>query len=280
MAADFSQELQRVKARVDDRASLDKKLQILLALQYRDRIDAGRPPLALSDVEFRTFSQNGEDGIIHYIFSVIGAGGRRVVEMCAADGMECNAANLIINHGWKGLLVDGREEFVSRGRTIYGALSDTFIRPPTFAREWITAENVNEIVRRHGFDGDLDLLSLDLDGVDYWVWKALACVQPRVVVLEYNAIWSAARAVTIPYRPDFQMDFSRVPFYHGASLAAFVKLGREKGYRLVGCERSQTNAIFVRSDVAPSLFPEVPPEKCLSYTYDGYDWGEREWIQV
>ena len=280
MAADLSEELQRLKVRVDDRASLDKKLQILLGLQYKDRIDAGRPPLALNDIEFRTFSQNGEDGILHYVFSIIGADSKRVVEMCAADGMECNAANLIINHGWKGLLVDGREEYVSRGRTIYGALADTFIRPPVFAREWITAENVNEIIQRHGFDGDLDLLSLDLDGVDYWVWKALECVRPRVVLLEYNASWSAARAVTIPYQPDFKMDFSRVPFYHGASLAAFVKLGRQKGYRLVGCERSQTNALFVRSDVAANLFPEVPPDKCLSYTNDGYDWGERAWITV
>ena len=205
MTADEIAELRREKVRIDDRASLDKKLQMLLALQYRDRVDAGKPPLDFRDVEFRTFSQNSEDGILHYIFSVIGAGSKRVVEMCAADGIECNAANLIINHGWKGLLVEGREEYVRRGRNLYGLLSDTFIRPPMFAHEWITAEGVNQIIRKYGFDGDVDLLSLDLDGMDYWVWKAIDCINPRVVVLEYNAIWSASHAVTIPYKPDFQI---------------------------------------------------------------------------
>lgn len=280
MTADEIAELRREKARIDERAALDKKLQMLLALQYKDRLEAGKPPLDFREVEFRTFSQNAEDGILHYIFSLIGGGSKRVVEMCASDGIECNAANLIINHGWKGLLVEGREEYVRRGRNLYGLLSDTFVRPPVFVQEWITAESVNHVIRHNGFHGDVDLLSLDLDGVDYWVWKAIDCIHPRVVVLEYNAIWSAAHAVTIPYRADFRMDFSRVPFYHGASLAAFVKLGREKGYRLVGCERSQVNAVFIRSDVAPELFPEVPAEKCLSYTYDEYDWGERVWIPV
>jgi hypothetical protein len=108
----------------------------------------------------------------------------------------------------------------------------------------------------------------------------LQCVRPRVVVLEYNSFWNAAHAVTVPYRADFQMDFSRVPFYTGASLAAFVKLGRLKGYRLIGCERSEVNAFFMRSDVAPDLFPEVPAERCLTSAGDAYDWGDRPWVRV
>jgi hypothetical protein len=273
-------ELRRMKARIDERAALDKKLQILLALSYRDRLRAGQASLPLSEVEFRTFSQNGEDGILQYIFAVIGTHDRRAVEICAGDGIECNTANLIINHGWKGLLVDGQKDLVRKGTRLYAMLADTFIRPPTFVHAWITADNVNQIIQGSGFAGELDLLSLDLDGVDYWIWKAIDCVQPRVLVVEYNGLWSDRHAVSVPYRPDFRLDFSRVPLYCGASLGAFVKLGHERGYRLIGCERNQVNAFFVRADVASDLLPEVPAAQCLSHAIDDYDWGERVWVPV
>src|SRR4051812_23691958 len=228
-----AEELRREKLRIDDRAALDRKLQLLLGMQYADRLESGKALPSFADTQFRTFSQNGEDGILHYIFSLIGHGGRRCVEICAADGIECNSANLIINHGWRGLLVEGRAEYVRRGIALYNVLADTFIHPPAFVHAWVTPANVNDLIRREGFAGDVDLLSLDLDGIDYWVWQSIDCIRPRVVIAEYNGLWSAAHAVTIPNDPHFQMDFSRVPFYHGASLAALVKLGREKGYRLV-----------------------------------------------
>src|SRR5262245_37801586 len=157
-------ELRQLKARIDDRASLEKKLQILLALGYRDRLRAGQAALPLSEVEFRTFSQNGEDGILQYIFAVIGTHSRRAVEICAGDGIECNTANLIINHGWRGLLVDGQKDLVRKGTRLYAMLADTFIRPPTFVHAWITADNVNQVIQGSGFAGELDLSSPDLRG--------------------------------------------------------------------------------------------------------------------
>jgi len=206
-----------LKQRTDDRAALERKLQMLLMAQWTQQArDGGGPRLTLRDVEFRTFSQNGEDGALLYIFSLIGMTNRRAVEICAGNGIECNAANLLITHGWKGLLVDGNEQNVSFAREMYKIFQDTCIRPPAVACSWVTAENVNDLIASHGFSGEIDLLSLDVDGVDYWIWKAITVVQPRVVVLEYNGVWKAEHAVTVPYDPKFALDFSRTPYYCGA----------------------------------------------------------------
>jgi hypothetical protein len=152
---------------------VDKGTQILLVLKYRELLHSNSSLPTFGDVEFRAFSQNGEDGILLYIFSVIGSTNKKAVEICAGDGTECNTANLIINHGWTALLFDGKEENVERGKAFYAKNGDTLNWPPKFIHAWITAENVNELILENGFQGEIDLLSLDMDGVDYWIWKAL-----------------------------------------------------------------------------------------------------------
>jgi hypothetical protein len=130
---------------------------------------------------------------------------------------------------------------------------------------WVTAENVNDLVTSCGFDRDIDLLSLDMDGMDYWVWKALTCARPRVVVAEYESTWGPEARMTRPYRPDFGGDtLDNVPT-GGASLPALVALGREKGYRLVGCDRFCYNAFFLRNDVGADRFPEIPARDCFHH---------------
>jgi hypothetical protein len=258
----------------------DQALQGLLALKYKDMVRDGAPLPHFSEVELRAYSQNGEDGILLYLFALLGTTNKRCVEICAGDGTECNTANLIINHGWAGLLVDGSEANVAKGQKFYAKCPDTFLRPPAFRQAWITRGNVNSIVTAAGFAGPIDLLSLDIDGVDYWVWEALDCIQPRVVVLEYAGVWGPEHAVTVPYRDDFRLDFGRLPLYGGASLAAFVKLGRKKGYRLVGSQRLGFNAFFVRAGVGEDLLPEVQARDCLELHVPRLDWGEREWLAV
>ena len=199
---------------------------------------------------FRSYSQNQEDGILLYLFAVIGTTNRVAVEICAGDGIECNTANLVINHGWTALLVDGDENRVARGREFYARRRETRVWPPTFVHSWVTAENVNDLLggaRVHRRDRLAQPRSrrgrlVDLAGHD--------AIEPRVVVVEYQDIWGPERAVTVPYDADFRAEFrGRAPDYAGASLAAFVKLGKEKGYRLVGCEPLGFNAFFVRNDV-------------------------------
>jgi hypothetical protein len=237
--------------------------QILLALHYQELARRKAPLPDMASVEFRCFSQNGEDGLLLYLFSLVGTTDKRSVEICAGDGIECNTANLIINHGWHGLLIDGDDKSIQRGREFYARCQDTFVRPPALARAWVTADNVNSVVTGHGFAGDIDLLSLDMDGVDYWVWKALTCARPRAVILEYNPTWGPEASVTVPYREDFRMDLSKQPYYASASLSAYAKLGRERGYRLVGVHRLGFNAVFLRSDVGADLVPGITPAECF-----------------
>jgi len=252
-----------------------KVSQLILLNQYREMVHRGAPLPSFDDVEFRAFSQNGEDGILLFIFGLIGMGGRRSVEICAGDGIQCNTANLIVNHGWNGLMFDGNEQLVQIGRSFYANLGDTFCHPPTIVNDWITRENINAIIKKNGFEGEVDLLSLDLDGVDYWVWEALDVIRPRVVIAEIQCIWGAERAVTVPYRQEFRTQFiDKFGVYSGASLPAFVKLARRKGYRLVGVQRLGFNAIFIENGVGEDLLPEVDIESCVNRPF--VTWAKRE----
>jgi hypothetical protein len=240
--------------------------QVLLRLRFKELARSGINLPEFSDVEFRCYSQNGEDGILLYIFSLLGTTDRRVVEICAGDGIECNAANLIINHGWQGLLVDGDADQIAQGRAFYSTCRTTWVSPPTFISSWITAENVDGLVASKGFGGPIDLLSLDLDGNDYWVWKALKCITPKVVVLEFSANCGPEESLTMSYQPHFRLDLSVQPYRCGASLQAFVKLAREKGYRLVGVQSLGFNAFFVRDGVGETLLPERSVRECYERT--------------
>lgn len=252
---------------LDEVAALNKQNQIMLGLRYKEMARNGSPLPVFDEVQFRSFSQNGEDGILLYIFSIIGTTDKKCVEICAGDGIECNTANLIVNHGWIGLLVDGDEKLVRRGREFYSRHPDTFTWAPSFRCSWITRDSVNSIIHEAGVGGEIDLLSLDLDGMDYWIWEAIDAIDPRVVVLEYQDICGPDRAITVPYSDDFQakMCTKLGPNYGGASLKAFVQLAAKRGYRLVGVERYGFNAFFIKRGLGEAEFPEIPVAACFDH---------------
>lgn len=253
---------------------------MLLRLKYQELLRQNAPLPPLADVEFGAFSQNGEDGILLYLFSILGVGSRKCVEICAGDGIECNTANLIVNHGWTGLLFDGSDENVARGQTFYRQRKDGLsFYPPQMVVGWITAENINDLLGDNGFQGEIDLLILDLDGMDYWIWKAIDRIQPRVVIVEYNQNLGAQRAVTIPYQSDYAHNW-QFGYPVSASLPAFVKLGRQKGYRLIGCERFGINAFFVRQGLGEDQLPEVDAATCLPHADLADDHPERTFVEV
>jgi hypothetical protein len=245
----------------------DAASQLLLWLQYRDMVCTGRPLPALSDVGFQAYSQTDEDGIIWFLLAVIGDPLRLCVEVCAGDGCECNSANLILNHRWHGLLVDGDPAKVERGRQFYATARGSSVYPPRYAQGWVTCDTINGLIASHGFTGEVDLLTIDVDGVDYWLWEAIEVITPRVVVVEFNDILGPDRAWTVPYSDDFRADkypmTDGMPNFAGASLSAFVKLAHKKGYRLVGANRYGFNAFFVKNGLADLLLPEVPTATCL-----------------
>jgi hypothetical protein len=240
--------------------------QKALSVLYRQHHQMKCQPLAFGEVGFRVHSQHEEDGLLLYLFSLIGTTRKTCVEICAGDGMECNTANLIINHRWLGLQFDGDRANVERATQFYASHPDTRWWPPAIVHAWITRDNVDDLIQGNGFSGEVDLLSLDLDGVDYWVWERITCISPRVVVLEFNHLWGPTASVTVPYRDDFVAEFTQYGSdYAGASLAAFVKLGRRKGYRLVGTNAIATNAFFLRDDIACDWLPEIDAGVCFDH---------------
>jgi hypothetical protein len=247
----------------------DAASQLLLMHAWRGLVSRGDPLPSLREVGFQAYSQADEDGILLYLFALCGMQSRRCVEICAGAGEQSNSANLILAHGWHGLLVEGDAYLVERGRRFFARHPASRPFPPVYARAWVTRDSVNELVESNGFGGEIDLLSLDLDGVDYWIWEALTACRPRVVVVEYQELLGPEARLTVPYSDAFdgyaQSVTRGMPNFAGASLAAYVALGRRKGYRLVGCNRLCFNAFFVRDDVAPDLLPEVPAQACFGH---------------
>jgi hypothetical protein len=269
----------------------DAATQILLMLTYRRMVEENQPLPRLNEIGFKCHSQTDEDGILLYLFSILGATQKLCVEICAGDGVECNTANLILHHGWHGLLVDGDRRNVERGTRFFAQSKHTYVYPPRFICSWVTRESVNAMLLSNGFQGEIDLLSLDLDGIDYWVWESIDSISPRVVVLEYQDMLGPDRSWTVPYSEDFSSKSYPMtdgnPNFAGASLSAFVKLARRKGYRLVGVNRYGYNAFFVRDDLAKGLLPEIQVRDCFSHPK--VVWGIRErfptvkdfpWVEV
>lgn len=242
----------------------DKGTQVLLMLRYQELLRTGQPLPTFEDIGFRCFSQFDEDGVLLYILSLIGMTTRTSVEICAGVGYECNTANLIVNHNFYGLLVDGNANNTETARLFFGTRPDTSITPPVVAHSWIESDTVDDLVRGNGFTGVVDVLSIDLDGIDYWVWKALTCIDPRVVVVEYHSSFGPDEAVTVPDTKGFRYSDDKGAFC-GASLAAFNKLAIDKGYRLVGCNRNRLNAFFVKQGVGDEVLPEVSVASCLDH---------------
>lgn len=213
-----------------------------------------------SDTGFRVFSQNDEDGLLVYIFALIGFSNKKLVDIAFATPHGSNSANLICNWNFHGLLIEANE--TKSAHHFFTNHKDTFIYPPKIIKKWITIDNVNEILIENNFEDEIDLLLLDIDGVDYWIWKNINAIKPRVVVVEYQDILGEEKCVTVPYSPDFNRSNYHEDFF-GASLAAFAKLAHEKGYRLVGVNKYGFNAFFIKNGIGEKFLPEIDYRKCF-----------------
>jgi hypothetical protein len=234
---------------------------------------------SLKDVGFRVYSQFEEDGILLYIFSVIGTTNKRVVEICASNGVECMATNLIINHGWNGLLFDGDKKNVEDGIKFFTSNDSTWLHPPIFKEAWLTCENINELIKESDFVGEIDLLSLDIDGNDYYIMEAINVIKPRVIICETLNVIPSDLALTIPYKSDFSRQESLHPDFMSVSLLAMKKMLNKKGYRLIGSHRFGFNAIFMLNGVGTEYFPEVSVESIHDNEYTKFR-NRTAWKQV
>lgn len=205
-------------------------------------------PKRLNHYEYSIFSQCGEDGIISEIFKRIGLTNRFFVEFGAGNGLQnCTTALLLQN--WYGLWIETDPRNVQTISTKF--LAQIQKRQLAFQQVFVTAENIESIFLAANVPEELDLLSIDIDGNDYWVWNAIEKFHPRVVICEYNGRYGPQCPWVMDYNPKHCWNRSS---YYGASLKSFELLGRKKGYRLAGCTISGVNSFFVREDLAGELF--------------------------
>src|SRR5918998_5337158 len=217
----------------------------------REVLQSGAPLPDLTRYERRVYSQNGEDGILQAIFARVGTTNRYFVEFGAEDGAQCNTRYLADHHGWQGLLLDARYENPAR----------------SLHCEFVTAENVNSLFTKYNVPAEFDLLSIDIDGNDLWVWNSIdARWRPRVVVIEYNSSVGPSASLTIPYDEAFYWDGTT---YFGSSLQALCALAKFRGYALVACDSRGVNAFFVRADLVAALGDSAQPERVFRPPYYG-----------
>jgi len=201
----------------------------------------------LSDVEFSAFSQWGEDGIIAWLTSRLLTIPKTFVEFGVENYRESNTRLLLQMRNWRGLVLDGSEANIDdiRRQNIYWRYS------LTAQCAFIDRDNINDFINRAGIGGEIGLLSIDIDGNDYWVWESIDVVDPAIVVVEYNAVLGDVHSLTVPYDASFQRTVAHHSnLYFGASLPALIGLGRQKGYTFIGTTSTGCNAFFVRNNIA------------------------------
>jgi hypothetical protein len=230
----------------------DYALQLQVLRAWDDEMAKPRhaDPKRLLRYGFKLYSQNDEDGIIQEVFRRIGTTARTFVEFGVETGAECNTAKLLIE-GWRGLWIEAKADNADAIRRRFAPfLQDGRLM---LTQDLVTAENIDTLITTGGLAGEVDLVSIDIDYNDYWVWKAITAVRPRVVAIEYNASLRPPLSLTVPYDPHGSWDGSN---FYGASLEALVRLGADKGYRIVGCSIAGVNAFFVRADLCGNRFLE------------------------
>lgn len=232
----------------------------LLLEQRRDR----PPPAPLHGSEFKVFSQFGDDGIIQYLVETLAPLPPLFVEFGVQDYRESNTRFLLLHDNWRGMVMDADRRNIAsiRRQSLY------WRHDLTAVDAFVTRDNINALLTEHGFSGEIGLLSIDIDGNDYWVWQAIEAVRPVIVIAEYNAVFGPQLAVTIPYDPSFVRSRAHYSYlYWGCSLQALVQLANAKGYRFAGCNSAGNNAYFVRNDRASRLTCPAPEQGFVASKY-------------
>lgn len=209
--------------------------------------------------ELNVFTTAGEDGILLNIFAKTGAGSKTFVDIGSNDCINSNCANLAFHHGWKGLFIDGNKQVLERGRHIYKRYFKEKANRFSFLHAIVTPDNINEIIETQLPGSSVDLLSIDLDGNDYFIWEKLHTIQPRVVVAEVQ-VEKGLNEFIPDYSNAFELYEDTTP--KGASPLSMKMLAEKKGYTLVAANKGCYNLFFVRNDCLSNL-PEADLEKLL-----------------
>jgi hypothetical protein len=211
----------------------------------------------LNKAEFKVFSQWGDDGIIQFLVDYLEPENHLFIEFGVENYEEANSRLLMINNCWKGLVMDSSQEHINHIRK-----SDVYWKYQLEAMPaFVKRNNINNLLQTYLKGSQADLMIIDIDGNDYWIWDAIDVTNPTIVIVEYNSIFGCDRAITIPYKDDFFRTKSHYSnLYYGASLPALFHLAQQKGYQLIACNSNGNNAYFVRADKMKKLKALAPSQ--------------------
>jgi hypothetical protein len=208
----------------------------------------------LADVEFRVFSEWGDDGIIQWLIHNISIPNKTFIEFGVKDYRESTTRFLMMNNNWSGFVMDGSEKNVSKIKT-----AEYYCRYElNAAAAFINCDNIDGLISSQPFDRNVGLLHIDLDGNDYWIWDKISVIAPVIVIMEYNSIFGIERAITVPYDKNFNRTKAHYSnLYFGASLKALHLLAKQKGYSFIGSNSAGNNAYFVIDEALNDVVREV-----------------------
>lgn len=215
----------------------------------------------LSQSEFKVFSQWGDDGIIQWLIEQLPIANEFFIEFGVQHYIESNTRFLLKNNNWSGLILDGNQDYI-----------DFIKNDPIYWQHdiialchFLTKENIDNLLKENSPCEDIGLLSIDIDGNDYWIWESIHSLSPRIVVCEYNGTWGSELPLSTPYKEDFyrtQAHYSNL--YFGASIQSLIHLSHEKGYVFVGTNSNGNNAYFVRKDIFHFIENKIEEVKIFS----------------
>lgn len=206
---------------------------------------------SLSDAEFSVYSQFGEDGILSYLINVIPNMHRSFIEFGVQDYFESNTRYILQSKNWDGLIIDGSQDNISKIKS-----SNLFWKHNLDALcLFITKDNINSTLKE--FSQHVGILSIDIDGNDYWVWDSIVDVEADIVVVEYNSLLGDQLSITVPYSTNFDRKSSNYShLYFGCSIQSLIKLGKDKGYIFLGTSSNGINAFFVKEKFSHYFPPD------------------------
>lgn len=240
-------EIEALRSETSDQKILSAK--ILSALQLRD---TGAILENIQKAEYKVFSQWDDDGIIQFLVSYIQFPNQTFIEFGVEDYRESNTRFLLMKNNWSGLIMDGSASHIEKikNEPLYWKYQLTAVNA------FITAENINSLISAAGFEPEVGILHIDIDGNDYWVWKAIDCIDPVLVIMEYNSVFGKENPWTVPYAPDFYRTRAHHSnLFFGASLLSLCDLAEEKGYAFIGSNSHGNNAYFIKKKYIKSLKP-------------------------
>ena len=208
---------------------------------------------SLKQVEFQVFSQFGDDGIIQYLVNRLPIRNKTFIEFGVENYRESNTRFLLINDYWSGFVIDGSQsniEFIKSEQ--YYSFYDLKVNA-----SFITKENINELLFRSQFHKDIGILSIDIDGNDYWIWNQIDEYRPVVLICEYNSLFGF-KPNTIIYDSTFVRGIKSPFNFYGTSLKSIYNLSKERGYTFIGCNSAGNNAYFIKNEYLSYLEINFP----------------------